>query len=351
MPDQNRKHQRPPFWRVAQRCCIFAGAIDIGYLFLFLTLDSPILAWVNIISVAMYALAYIAYGNKRNNLGTLLIWSEVILHSALGTIMLGWESGFYFFLLVFIPALAVSVSTSKAIASLLLLWVYFVGLYLLTLFVEPIQPISALGLFVVNIFNLTVVFAIFAYLAFYYIRTVTSAHRKLRKHATTDAMTQLYNRRYMTERLQLEAQQSAVNQTTLSVLLLDIDYFKQLNDQFGHSIGDAVLIQAAELLRGQLRPNDIVARWGGEEFLIALPESCIQQAALVAERIRSAFEDYLWADIIGKDVSVTISSGIYTMQPNQPILETIKAADHALYQAKSNGRNRVELSTVELVTE
>ncbi|CAM3731174.1 GGDEF domain-containing protein [Rheinheimera salexigens] len=351
MDDRNRKHQRPPFWRVAQRCCIVAGAIDTAYFFLFLTLDSPALAWINIISVAMYITAYYAYRRRKNQLGSLLIWTEVILHAAFGTILIGWDSGFYYFLLAFIPVLPVSMAANKAIVALLVLWTYFVGLHTLAIFIDPIQPISALGLFAVNTFNLTVVFGIFAYLAFYYIRTVTSAHRKLREHATTDSMTRLFNRRYMTERMQLEAQQATVNQTALSFLLLDIDYFKQINDQYGHHIGDEVLTQAADLLRAELRPNDIAARWGGEEFLIVLPESSNLQAAIVAERIRSAFEDFAWSDIIGEDVSVTISTGIHSMQHNEAISDTIKAADHALYQAKSNGRNRVELSINQMVTE
>lgn len=295
----------------------------------------------------MYVSAYFAYGKRKNQLGTSLIWTEVIAHAAIGTIMIGWDSGFYYFLLVFIPALPVSVEAKKATIALFILWAYFIGLYVLTLLVAPLQPISALGLFLVNIFNLTVVFAILAYLAFYYIRTVTSVNRKLREHATTDAMTRLYNRRYMAERIELEANQANENNTFLSVLLLDVDYFKLLNDEFGHQMGDAVLIKAADLLRAELRPNDVVARWGGEEFLIVLPESCSLQTAIVAERIRSAFAHYSWSDIIGKNVSVTISIGIHTMLINEPVAEAIKAADHALYQAKNSGRNRVVLSSTD----
>lgn len=351
MDERNRKHQRPPFWRVAQRCCIVAATIDIGYLFIFLSLDSPILAWINLISVGMYISAYYAYSRQQNQFGSLLIWTEVLLHAALGSIMIGWDSGFYYFLLAFIPVLPVSMATTKAVVALALLWIYFVGLNTLTLFIEPLQPISEFGLFAVNIFNLTVVFGIFAYLAFYYIGTVTTAHRKLREHATTDSMTRLFNRRYMTERVQLETQLARENQTPLSFLLLDIDYFKLLNDEFGHHIGDAALIKAADLLRAELRPNDIVARWGGEEFLIVLPDSCNLQAAIVAERIRSAFEDYNWSDIIGKNITITISTGIHTMIHNETLADSINAADQALYQAKNKGRNRVELSTATLTTD
>ncbi len=350
MDSSNVHPKRPPFWRVAQRCCIVAGAIDVGFLFLFLKLDSPILAWVNIISVAMYFSAYHAYGRRLNAVGTALIWTEVILHAALGIVMIGWDSGFNYFLLVFIPALAVSLSPKKAVISLSALWFYYVGLYYYSVVFEPIQTLSESSLLIVNIFNLTVVFGIFAYLAFYYVLTISSVQRKLREHATTDSMTQLYNRRYMNERLKLEVEQSRVNATQLSLLLLDIDHFKQVNDKLGHDVGDNVLAHAANILRAELRPNDIASRWGGEEFLVILPESCKQDGVIVAERIRSAFNSYDWQAVTGINMQVTVSVGVHVMAPNDSLAETIKAADKALYRAKDNGRNRIEISTLAITT-
>ncbi len=122
---------RPEFWRLSMRCCLLAGSIDVAFFFIFLTLDSPILAWINVISVAMYVSAYRAFIHRRNRLGFVLIQTEVLVHAGLGTVLVGWESGFHYYLLMFIPALFVS--TRARIAWILAghLWIYYAGLYVL----------------------------------------------------------------------------------------------------------------------------------------------------------------------------------------------------------------------------
>ncbi|MEP1213487.1 MAG: hypothetical protein ABJM11_03955 [Marinobacter sp.] len=132
------------------------------------------------------------------HLAITLIWAEVIIHAGLGIVLIGWESGFHYYLLMFIPALFVSMQPRAAVVALAGLWSYYVSLHLLMWFVEPLQPIAPGALLGVYLFNLSVVFAMFGYLSFFYLTMVTAANRKLRRMATTDSLTGLFNRRHMT---------------------------------------------------------------------------------------------------------------------------------------------------------
>ncbi|MFC0445545.1 GGDEF domain-containing protein [Pseudidiomarina halophila] len=333
--------QRPQFWRVARRCCQIAATVDIAFFGIFLALGSPILAWVNVVSVAMYAWAFYAFGRRQNALGTWLVWTEVVVHAALGSILIGWDSGFHYYLLMFIPALAVTMSARYAIVALSLLWLYYVGLYAAGLYFPPVQPISAEALIGVNIFNLSIVFAMFSYLGFFYVRTVSSASRELNRLASTDSLTLLHNRRHLTELAEAEITRAERYNKPLSVLLIDIDHFKLINDIFGHPKGDQVLQHLAKLIRLELRQHDLVGRWGGEEFLIVLPETDILTAEQVAERMRVAINGYNWRDNLKKDLSVTLSIGVSELGPNETLNRIISRADKALYISKSSGRNRV----------
>lgn len=160
-----------------------------------------------------------------------------------------------------------------------------------------------------------------------------------------DHLTGLYNRRHMLERLQLWMQRSAVNEKPLSIVSLDIDHFKKVNDQHGHEAGDVVLQQFAERLRTNIRPIDIACRPGGEEFLVIMPETPAERAETGAERIRNAVAQapfHVERDQL--DVVVTVSAGIATYNGEGGLLaDFLHQADLALYRAKQNGRNRIEI--------
>ncbi|MGQ4277217.1 GGDEF domain-containing protein [Pseudidiomarina sp. E22-M8] len=335
------KRQRPQFWRVARRCCQIAATVDIAFLGIFLALGSPILAWVNVVSVAMYAWAFYALGRRQNALAISLVWTEVLVHAALGSILIGWDSGFHYYLLMFIPAIAVTMSARYAVIALSSLWLYYLGLYTISLYYPPLQPISAAALIGVNVFNLSIVFAMFSYLGFFYARTVSSASRKLNRLASTDSLTLLHNRRHLTELAEAEMTRAERYKKPLSILLIDVDHFKLINDIYGHPKGDQVLQHLAKLIRLELRQHDLIGRWGGEEFLIVLPETDIVTAEQVAERIRIAINSYNWRDNLNKDLSVTLSVGVSQLAANETFNRIVSRADKALYISKSSGRNRV----------
>ena len=337
------REARPQFWQVLKRSCQIAGSVDVGFFFIFHFLGSPILAWVNVVSVAMYAVAYLALGRKHNGLAIWLIWLEVIVHAVLGTVLIGWDSGFHYYVLMFIPAVFLSMRLRDAVVALVGLWSYYVALYIWMWFTEPLQPIAPDALLGVYLFNLSVVFAMFGYLSFFYLNIVTEASRKLRRIATTDSLTGLLNRRHMTHLLERELAHFRGQGHPVAFLLFDIDHFKVINDEHGHETGDRVLEGVAAIIKAQLRTQDLIARWGGEEFLVVLPDSELQSARAIAERVQEALMAHEWQGSNWQPIAVTTSAGASAFSRDDDRNSAISRADRALYRGKELGRNRVEL--------
>jgi len=172
-----------------------------------------------------------------------------------------------------------------------------------------------------------------------------NVYAEILKHATLDALTGFYNKRQLNERLKQEFANSQRQKTPLSVIMTDIDFFKGVNDTYGHSIGDLVLKTVSDVIRLQLREYDIAGRYGGEEFTIILPNTNAKSAIMVAERLRKAVEkthiDISKLSPEHKKISVTISQGVHEVKKEDTVETLIMNADKALYKAKMDGRNRV----------
>ena len=335
---------RSQFWLMTMRCCLFAGSVDIAFFFIFHYLNSPILAWINVVSVGMYAVAYWALTQRRNLLALILIWIEVAVHTALGSLLIGWESGFHYYLLMFIPAIyAGNRSFRRANLEVLCLWLFYIGLRITTHFIEPIQPIADNALLGVSLFNISVLFGMTCSLSWYYMRMVKQAHKGLKNMAITDPLTRLYNRRHMVELADRNIRGNGADKAGLAFMLMDVDHFKQINDRYGHDCGDRVLTEISQLLKQALRDEDYVGRWGGEEFLAVLPNADSQRARHIAERVRRTVAEHDWRqhDV---DVPVTLSIGISQHIPGEQLGDSISRADTALYVGKRGGRNRVEVA-------
>jgi len=177
---------------------------------------------------------------------------------------------------------------------------------------------------------------------------------RLKRQGLTDTLTAINNRRFFDQRLKEEVELARRNIDTLSCLLLDVDYFKQVNDSYGHQVGDQVLIAVAALIRAQMRSTDVLARFGGEEFSTLLAHTPEAEALDVAERIRTSIERHRFQDPNGRPFTITISIGVATLNGGSEQAMQFSAqglvgqADRALYKAKAEGRNRV-LSLGELV--
>jgi len=165
----------------------------------------------------------------------------------------------------------------------------------------------------------------------------------LRRIAVTDGLTKLYNHRYLINSLIKEINRAERYSRKLSIIMMDIDYFKKINDNFGHLFGDAVLKKVGDIIKENIRKVDIAGRYGGEEFLIILPETNIFPAYSLAERIRKGVHSYNWNLLseFKEKITITISGGVAELD-DENYLRLLKKADTMLYKAKDNGRNRIE---------
>ena len=166
--------------------------------------------------------------------------------------------------------------------------------------------------------------------------------RKLYQRSVTDSLTGLYNRQHFKFRAEQEASRAERYNQPLTMLMIDIDQFKQINDKFGHQTGDTVLQQASQYIRDNLRESDLLGRYGGEEFIVLLPQSDLEQATQCADRIRDSLDKSIF--IYGSLVSISVSVGLAQQSPDAFVYdELVSQADQALYTAKRNGRNRIEI--------
>lgn len=167
-------------------------------------------------------------------------------------------------------------------------------------------------------------------------------HEEIYRLMTVDGLTDVYNKRYFTEELEKEISRSRRYERVFSLVLFDIDHFKQVNDNYGHLAGDSILRQLAELIRSRIRRDDSLARIGGEEFAILLPEVGCKGATELAEKLRRLVEEKVFV-FEGLRLNVTISLGVADWNPKiADVQALIKAADEKLYEAKRAGRNQVK---------
>ena len=160
----------------------------------------------------------------------------------------------------------------------------------------------------------------------------------LRQKSIRDSLTNLYNHKHIMHILEKEIQGKRGTNKKISILLLDIDNFKQINDTYGHRFGDKVLLSLSEKMLHNVRTIDSVGRYGGEEFLIIFPDTSLNKALVSAERIRKSIEMIEWEH---KNLTITISGGLSDFE-NDDLNSFIIKADKLLYQAKRNGKNRIE---------
>jgi len=169
------------------------------------------------------------------------------------------------------------------------------------------------------------------------VRKLSNKIKKLKTEASTDPLTGLFNRRRLDNILTKEIELSVDTNRDLSIIFLDIDYFKVINDTYGHDIGDEILIGLSALITQTTRKNDFVSRWGGEEFMITLQSTSIDEATALAEKLRVKVQEH----IFGCAGNITISLGVTSYEDGENRDSFTKRVDVALYEAKNGGRNKV----------
>jgi len=165
-------------------------------------------------------------------------------------------------------------------------------------------------------------------------------HEEIHRLTIIDGLTQIANKRHFTDFLEREIARSVRHQRPLTLAMFDIDHFKKVNDEHGHLAGDRVLCGVAETIGAEVRREELLARWGGEELAVVLPETPIDGATKFAERIRHIIEETAF-DYDGEMLRVTVSAGVAALAPGDTMQSLVERVDRLLYRAKEEGRNRV----------
>ncbi len=284
-----------------------------------------------------------------------VVLTEVVFHSCMATLFVGWDYGFMFYLSGLIPvsfylAFSISVFRRKLSYPFITAGVVFVAYMLIraiTLVFPPLAGQFTLGykvfLYYMNlIIGLVITFmfsALFAIEVNSMQLRMESEQERLEDEASYDPLTHFLNRRSMDERLNHTHRNAIINDIPYSLIMGDIDHFKQFNDSYGHDCGDFVLQNISKIITAQIRSKDSACRWGGEEFLILINDGA-ETAVEVADRIRSAIESHEFY-YEGKTLHVTITLGVSTYYSSSKVKTLIEIADKRLYKGKENGRNQV----------
>jgi len=322
------------------RVTLFSAAVDCIYFLFFLAVGSSLLAWMNVVSVAMYSTAYYLVRRRHLHFAVVLVWLEAFPHAAIGTLMLGWESGFHYLLLMFIPSVAMTASKRRLQVFLIALLVFLGALDAVSRMWGPMAPIPQASLITLKWLNISFFVVMFSALASYYRQKITKAEKRLKVLATVDALTGLNNRSHFESDAEQHIARYQRNGISSAVVIADVDFFKKVNDTFGHEGGDQVLVAVSRLLKSELREVDSLARWGGEEFVFLMHETELAEAIAVTERIRRAVEDSAVSHQ-GTEIRCTMSFGVTLLRPNDTLGDALARADRALYRSKTQGRNRV----------
>jgi diguanylate cyclase (GGDEF)-like protein len=334
----------PPRIAAVIRSVAWVGiAAHAGFVPMFALVGHPRLAAFNVASIAAWIVAWLANRRGRSTLAMGLLTVEVVAHAVLAVLTLGWSSGFQYYLLPLIPFVMFNDRLASRTVALI-----SAGLFAALIALRAVAPeIGAGGAVagalapVLSYGNLVIPLLALALVSFYFRSASTSAERRMESMALTDPLTGLLNRRSMEQRLREAAHGFQRSGCAFSVVMADVDHFKRVNDVHGHAVGDRVLRAVATLFGEGLRGHDAVARWGGEEFLLLLPDTDAPTACEVAERLRAAVAAQLGVAAGIADSAVTMTFGVAVLERGMRVGECLKRADEALYAGKDAGRNRV----------
>ncbi len=327
---------------IIDKVSYLAILIHISLIGLFYWFDYLLLSFLNI----FFTLAWI-YGhqvNKRGDqpLAALILSMEVILHSLAAVSILGWESGFQYYLLT---ALMFNVFRNdlKKRETFDIAFV-FIGLFIaLRMFTATRTYVhEEEWLFEMMYYNnMIVAFSVMSLIGYFFRQATSNHEKKVEALANTDHLTGLQTRRSMQKDLDGDIKRCLINEKESMVILADIDHFKSINDTYGHDFGDKVLRENAQRLKENLRDGDKIYRWGGEEFVIILTDISLNDAKNVAQSLRNDISSAIFA-FEKHEFNVSMTFGMARLNNiSSNIDDVIKKADKALYHGKENGRNCV----------
>jgi len=337
------------FFKVTDYIYVFGLIFHILMIPLMLSLNADFVARYNIISIAVFFSCIILNRKGRHAVAFGLAFVEINLHTYITTHYLGWESGFYQYILLLAPLVFFNPIWSlliKIFSSAILISSYTI---LFNNYHEQLYGVilynNALGHYLLYINTITTVI-LYSAIGYYYSQAANLSENKLRMAqqeaewlANTDTLTHIGNRRAMSREIEREVSRAKRTQQSFIIALCDIDNFKILNDTYGHEYGDHVLVTVATLLNDSIRQHDHVARWGGEEFMILLPETSADEGMKIIDRLRQSItannHNYKGKEYPG----ITMTFGLCQFNNTVNINDCINSADQAMYEGKEQGKN------------
>ncbi len=319
--------------------CYFVIAFLLASAGFFYWLDEKHLISVNAIDCIAW-LIILKYNLRYHGPCIALLCFSVLISNIFYIYTFGWEAGFqYYFLSI---AMLILFHAFLPVKYLLSTSVLFVAIYLI-LYTQDISVIEYQDSLIVRyiyIFNSISAYLLVLITILFFRADIKKILGRLSNSASTDQLTQLLNRHSMLQELQKVTAMSDRYQHHHSLLLIDIDHFKQANDTLGHAAGDAILKQFAAILKQRLRDTDSICRWGGEEFLILMPFTDISNASRVAEQLRLLVAENEF-QLGARQAFITISGGLVELSPNESVNDALSRADKLLYEGKNSGRNKI----------
>ncbi len=336
---------------------ILIAFVHFTYVLLFGFCKIEIMFQYNIGAVIYYFLMAILLGRKELQKTVFLtVLAEILLHSSLATIMLGFDWGFMLYTISLVPLIFYMCFTLSGTRmrlriaiplSVIVFIVYYVTLVVSNnidpIYIDPVYSFVPRAVYYYNTilaFAYCFVISILFSIEVKYMKvTLENENLSLEQDAKYDPLTKLYNRRSFNEYLRNAVEAAEKGERDVSLIMLDIDDFKRVNDTYGHNQGDIVLKEVANVLRDNVREDDVICRWGGEEMLILL-EVSEDTASRVAERIRKDVENL---DMLcdGVHIKVTLTLGVAEYESGLSLREYIEVVDKRLYYGKEHGKNMV----------
>lgn len=310
---------------------------------MFIYIEAYSMARFNVLSLAIFVVCLgLSRQPKKLFIVLLLFALEVIAHAVVAVNAFGWDSGYHYYIFIFVPFIFANDGGTFLVrfAIVGMLGIAYTLIHFSAQGAIPNVQVSADTLNFMFYSNVVGVFTAIAYLADLHRQQVLEVETELKNIANTDVLTGLKNRRHLLELVEVEINRRQGGERNVSLAVMDIDDFKIINDKYGHDIGDAALVQVANLINDSVRQQDYVARWGGEEFLLLLPETDKAGAAKLADFIRCQIAARSIA-VNNESINLSVSIGISEFNVDEVFDSAFARADHALYRAKGLGKNRV----------
>lgn len=329
-----------------QLIALLAAVTHVAFLSLFMWAQVQALAMVNVASILSYLVVFVMARQGRPGPALAVTVVEVVAHAIVATAVIGWDTGFHYYVLLAIPVVIMSTLQSVRIKAVSVVSLVLTYLGMDILLREQHAPFE-LALATANglhYFNVVTAMVILIAMAGYYYYLIDEAQRSLRNLARTDPLTKLSNRRAITEAIEQEQRRLRRRERPLSFIIGDLDHFKAINDTHGHDVGDQVLIAVSQAMAAVVRDVDHLGRWGGEEFLVVLPDADQASAFQIAERLRQRVAA-LAVPAGAATLKVSMTFGVSELTGRESAEQAIVRADAALYDGKHGGRNRVLMAS------